>query len=224
MAPAYKIVKSDRLSSYCEKRFVVIDINSGAVLDDAQGWGYKSPESAEQAWEKRRKPRVPGAEPRGKRSAEESDEEALVFQQSPPPEVIIPPKRQPIRRVPDDIDELPQPSFQKRSTDDRRAFASKYGRVMDWLKANNAVRQDLFNLRSFLRSSHITLKRRDVEEILYENDVPLKKLDFPIQLMLDYLSEPPPKLLGSAGDEDFPKERNRRKSALTVTPRRRRRR
>ncbi len=223
MDSSCKIIKSNRLSSFCEDRFIIIDARSGAVLDDAQGWGYKSQESAKRAWEARRQPRTPGTKPRKKRPAEEADEEALVFQQAPPPEVVVPPKRQPIRRVPDDIDELPQSSFQNRTADDRRAFASKYWKVMDWLKAHAAVRKDLFDLRSFLRDSHMPLSSRDVEEILYENDVPLKTLNFPIQLLLDYLTEPPPKPLRPADDKDLPKEQNRRKPAFTAPSRRRNR-
>lgn len=37
-----KIIKSKELSSYNNPRFVVIDETTGEMLDNAQGYGYKS--------------------------------------------------------------------------------------------------------------------------------------------------------------------------------------
>lgn len=37
-----KAVRSDELSSLYDERFVMIDIRTGEVLDDAQGYGYKT--------------------------------------------------------------------------------------------------------------------------------------------------------------------------------------
>lgn len=45
-----KVIKSKELSSAYEPRFVVVDENTGEVLDDAQGYGYRSAENAHRAW------------------------------------------------------------------------------------------------------------------------------------------------------------------------------
>lgn len=42
----YKAVLSEELSKYNDKRYVIVDIESRAVLDNAQGHGYKSPQKA----------------------------------------------------------------------------------------------------------------------------------------------------------------------------------
>lgn len=42
----YKAVLSEELSKYNDKRYVIVDIESGTVLDNAQGHGYKSPQKA----------------------------------------------------------------------------------------------------------------------------------------------------------------------------------
>lgn len=42
----YKAVLSEELSKHNDKRYVIVDIESGAVLDNAQGHGYKSPQKA----------------------------------------------------------------------------------------------------------------------------------------------------------------------------------
>ena len=62
----WKVVKSDALSEQYFPRFVVIDAESGNVLDDAQGYGYKTAQKAivafkwkhnkkAQAWHKKKK-------------------------------------------------------------------------------------------------------------------------------------------------------------------------
>lgn len=45
-----KVVKSDSLSTEWAARFVIVDEQTGNVLDDAQGYGYKSSQSAYKAW------------------------------------------------------------------------------------------------------------------------------------------------------------------------------
>jgi hypothetical protein len=45
-----KVVVSASLSSDYDKRYVVVDEASGEVLDDAQGYGYKSAQNAHQAY------------------------------------------------------------------------------------------------------------------------------------------------------------------------------
>ena len=42
----YKAVLSEKLSKYNDKRYVIVDIESGMVLDNAQGHDYKSPRKA----------------------------------------------------------------------------------------------------------------------------------------------------------------------------------
>ncbi len=42
----YKAVLSGELSKYNDKRYVIVDIESGRILDNAQGHGYKSPQKA----------------------------------------------------------------------------------------------------------------------------------------------------------------------------------
>lgn len=45
-----KVVKSESLSKPYEWRFVVIDEDTGEVLDNAQGYGYKTKQKAMTAW------------------------------------------------------------------------------------------------------------------------------------------------------------------------------
>lgn len=44
-----RVVVSASLSSYFDKRYVVVDGATGEVLDDAQGYGYKSAQNAHRA-------------------------------------------------------------------------------------------------------------------------------------------------------------------------------
>lgn len=46
MYKQYKAVESERLSKPYDKRYVLIDTTTGEVVDDAQGWGFKSAENA----------------------------------------------------------------------------------------------------------------------------------------------------------------------------------
>lgn len=51
----YKVVLSEKLSEPYDPRYVVVDEN-GKILDDAQGYGYKSIRNAHAAWSYKRKP------------------------------------------------------------------------------------------------------------------------------------------------------------------------
>jgi len=42
----YQAVKSMKLSKRRDERFVIIDIQTNKIVDDAQGYGYKSPKRA----------------------------------------------------------------------------------------------------------------------------------------------------------------------------------
>ena len=60
-----KVVESKTLSSRYDRRFVIVDEETENVLDDAQGYGYKSKQKAMAAWsykskdaEKRKKQRI----------------------------------------------------------------------------------------------------------------------------------------------------------------------
>lgn len=60
----YRIVRSEELSSRYESRFVVVDAQAGDLLDDAQGYGYRSKEKAHAVW--RYKTRSPAKKERDK--------------------------------------------------------------------------------------------------------------------------------------------------------------
>lgn len=51
----YKVVESEKLSTYNEKRYIVVDIKTGKVLDDAQSYGYKSIKKAYSAFAYKRR-------------------------------------------------------------------------------------------------------------------------------------------------------------------------
>ena len=44
------VVKSEDLSSYSDDRYIVVDPRTGEILDDAQGYGYKSKRNAFACW------------------------------------------------------------------------------------------------------------------------------------------------------------------------------
>ena len=44
------VVESSSLSGKYEKRYVIVDKDSGEILDDAQGYGYKTKQKAYAAW------------------------------------------------------------------------------------------------------------------------------------------------------------------------------
>ena len=45
-----KVVKSASLSNYSDTRFVVVNAETGEIVDDAQGYGYKTIQGAYKAW------------------------------------------------------------------------------------------------------------------------------------------------------------------------------
>ena len=45
-----RVVKSEALSNLYEWRFVVVDVDTGEILDNAQGYGYKTKQKAMAAW------------------------------------------------------------------------------------------------------------------------------------------------------------------------------
>lgn len=46
----YKVIESKELSTAGKKRYIIFDIKTGEVLDDAQGYGYKSIKNAYSAF------------------------------------------------------------------------------------------------------------------------------------------------------------------------------
>jgi hypothetical protein len=46
----YKVIKSEQLSEPWQARFIIINPDTGEVLDDAQGYGYKTAQKAHAAW------------------------------------------------------------------------------------------------------------------------------------------------------------------------------
>jgi hypothetical protein len=46
----YKVIESKELSTAGKKRYIVVDIKTGEVMDDAQGYGYKSIKNAYSAF------------------------------------------------------------------------------------------------------------------------------------------------------------------------------
>ena len=45
-----KVIRSETLSSRYESRYIIIAADTGAILDDAQGYGYRNPQKAHAAW------------------------------------------------------------------------------------------------------------------------------------------------------------------------------
>lgn len=60
------VVLSKKLSCGPDKRFVVIDKNTGEILDDAQGYGYKCPQNAYAAYGYKHRDKSKDAEKRRK--------------------------------------------------------------------------------------------------------------------------------------------------------------
>ena len=46
MYKQYKAMESETLSKPFDPRYVVVDTITGEIVDDAQGWGFKSKEGA----------------------------------------------------------------------------------------------------------------------------------------------------------------------------------
>lgn len=50
MEERYKVLKSSILSKPSDTRYVIVDTKDGVIVDDANGYGYKSITSAKHAW------------------------------------------------------------------------------------------------------------------------------------------------------------------------------
>ena len=61
------VIESAKLSSEYDKRYVVVDKDSGEILDDAQGWGYKSIQKAYAAYSYKTRDKSKDAEKRAKK-------------------------------------------------------------------------------------------------------------------------------------------------------------
>lgn len=46
----YIVIKSEELSDVYEPRYVVVDTETGEIVDNAQGYGYRTREKAFKAW------------------------------------------------------------------------------------------------------------------------------------------------------------------------------
>lgn len=57
-----KVVKSVSLSNYSDTRFVVVNAETGEIVDDAQGYGYKTIQGAYKAWAYKTRDRSKDAE------------------------------------------------------------------------------------------------------------------------------------------------------------------
>ena len=44
------VIKSEKLSSRYDERFIVVEAETSEILDDANGYGYKSVRNARAAW------------------------------------------------------------------------------------------------------------------------------------------------------------------------------
>ena len=61
------VIESEKLSGEYDKRYVVVDKDTGEVLDDAQGWGYKSVQKAYAAYSYKTRDKSKDAEKRAKK-------------------------------------------------------------------------------------------------------------------------------------------------------------
>ena len=61
------VIESAKLSGEYDKRYVVVDKDSGEILDDAQGWGYKSIQKAYAAYSYKTRDKSKDAEKRAKK-------------------------------------------------------------------------------------------------------------------------------------------------------------
>lgn len=63
------VIKDNNLSSLYESRFVIVDKTTGEVLDNAQGYGYKTPQKAYAAWNYKNRDKKKNKEAAKKRKA-----------------------------------------------------------------------------------------------------------------------------------------------------------
>lgn len=67
-----KVIRSEKLSGEWDPRFVVVDEDTGEVLDDAQGYGYKSAAGAHRSFGYKNMPKKKRAQRERLRSRVES--------------------------------------------------------------------------------------------------------------------------------------------------------
>ena len=53
----YIVTKSAGLSKHYEPRYVIVDKETGEILDDASGYGYKTGQAAHRGWAYKSKPK-----------------------------------------------------------------------------------------------------------------------------------------------------------------------
>ena len=61
------VIKSEKLSSRYDERFIVVEAETGEILDDANGYGYKSVRNARAAWSYKTRDKSKDAEREAKR-------------------------------------------------------------------------------------------------------------------------------------------------------------
>ena len=53
----YIVTKSAKLSKHYEPRYIIVDEETGEILDDANGYGYKTKQAAHKGWAYKSKPK-----------------------------------------------------------------------------------------------------------------------------------------------------------------------
>lgn len=53
----YIVAKSAKLSKHYEPRYIIVDEETGEILDDANGYGYKTKQAAHKGWAYKSKPK-----------------------------------------------------------------------------------------------------------------------------------------------------------------------
>lgn len=53
----YKVIRSKQLSKGYDNRYVIVDAQTQNILDDANGYGYKSKENAHRCWSYKSRPK-----------------------------------------------------------------------------------------------------------------------------------------------------------------------
>lgn len=61
------VIKSEKLSNRYDERFIVVEAETGEILDDANGYGYKSVRNARAAWSYKTRDKSKDAEREAKR-------------------------------------------------------------------------------------------------------------------------------------------------------------
>lgn len=64
----YKVTKNKELSTADKKRYIVVDIQTGEILDDAQSYGYKSIKNAYSAFAYKTRDKSKDKEKKAKRT------------------------------------------------------------------------------------------------------------------------------------------------------------